>query len=115
MYSRRVYPGRLVYKDKKCLGIQGIIWFIQYSLTQHPQLVILRRRSFICTWVYLSTSHTTRVVMGSGSWACIYIYYSNRSYMVINLKGLDKYEINHTGDGQTGGKTRTEVRTGKIY
>ena len=27
----------------------------------------------------------------------------------------DKYESNHTGDGQTDGQTRTEVRTGKIY
>ena len=35
--------------------------------------------------------------------------------MVINLRGLDKYESNHTGDGQTNGQTRTEVRTGKIY
>ena len=31
--------------------------------------------------------------------------------MVINLRGLDKYESNHTGDGQTGRKTGTEVRT----
>ena len=29
--------------------------------------------------------------------------------MVINLLGLDKYESNHTDDGQTDGKTRTEV------
>ena len=36
-----------------------------------------RRRGFICTWVYLSTSHTTRVVVGSGFWACIYFLYSN--------------------------------------
>ena len=28
---------------------------------------------------------------------------------------LDKCESNHTGDGQTDGKRRTEVRTGKIY
>ena len=28
---------------------------------------------------------------------------------------LDKYESNHTGDGQMDRKTRTEVRTGKIY
>ena len=35
--------------------------------------------------------------------------------MVINLRGLDKYESNHTGDGQTDGQTRTEVRMGKIY
>ena len=27
----------------------------------------------------------------------------------------DKYESNHTGDGKTDGRTRTEVRTGKIY
>ena len=53
--------------------------------------------------------------MGSGFWACIYIFYSNRPSMVINLRGLDKYQSNHTGDGQTDGETRTEVRTGKIY
>ena len=35
--------------------------------------------------------------------------------MVINLVGLDKYDSNHTGDRQTEGKTRMEVRTGKIY
>ena len=35
--------------------------------------------------------------------------------MVINLRGLDKYESNHTSDGQTDGQPRTEVRTGKIY
>ena len=35
--------------------------------------------------------------------------------MVINLRGLDKYEINHTGDGQKYGRTRTEVRTVNIY
>ena len=35
--------------------------------------------------------------------------------MVINLRILDKYKSNHTGDGQTDGQTRTEVRTGKIY
>ena len=28
---------------------------------------------------------------------------------------LDKYDINHTGNGQTDGQTRTEVCTGKIY
>ena len=31
------------------------------------------------------------------------------------LKNIDKYESNHTGDVQTDGQTRTEVRTGKIY
>ena len=35
--------------------------------------------------------------------------------MVINLWRLDKYESNHTGDGQTDGQTRTGVCTGKIY
>ena len=35
--------------------------------------------------------------------------------MVINLRGLDKYESDHTGNGQTDGQTITEVRTGKIY
>ena len=35
--------------------------------------------------------------------------------MVINLWGLDKYEIYYTDDGQTDGKTRTEVQTGEIY
>ena len=71
---------------KKFLGIQGIIWLIQYSLTQHNQLVILRRRRLICTWVHLSTSHTTRVFSESWFWDCINIFYSNRSYMVINLR-----------------------------
>ena len=28
---------------------------------------------------------------------------------------LDKYESNHSGDGQTDGRTRTEGRTGNIY
>ena len=100
---------------QQCLGIQGIIWLIQYYLTQHHQLVILRRRTFICTWVHPSTSHTTRVVAESGFWACIYIFYSNRSSIVINLRGLDKYDSNHTGDGQTDGQTITGVCTGKIY
>ena len=35
--------------------------------------------------------------------------------MIINLRGLNKYKINHTGDGQTDGQTRTEVRTINIY
>ena len=35
--------------------------------------------------------------------------------MVINFMGLDKYDSNHIGDGQTDGQTRMEVRTGKIY
>ena len=48
-------------------------------------------------------------------WASIYIFDSNRSSMVMNLRGLDKYESNHTGDGQTDGQTRTEVRTINIY
>ena len=100
---------------QKFLGNKGIIWLIKYYLTQHHQSVILIRRRFIFIWVYLSNYHTTRVVTESGFWACIYIFYSNRSSMVINLRGLDKYESNHTGDGQTDGKTRTEVCTGKIY
>ena len=61
-------------RKKKCLGIKGIIWLIKYSLIQHHQLVIFRRRRFICTWVHLSTSHTTRVVAESGFWACIHIF-----------------------------------------
>ena len=44
-----------------------------------------------------------------------YIYYSNLSYMVINLWGIDEYESNRTGDGQTDGQTRTRVHMGKIY
>ena len=44
----------------------------------------------------------------------IYIY-SNQSSMVINLRGLDKYESNHRGDEKTDGQTRTEVCTGNIY
>ena len=35
--------------------------------------------------------------------------------MVINLRGIDKYEINHTGDGRTYGQTRMELRKGNIY
>ena len=35
--------------------------------------------------------------------------------MVINFEGLDKYESNHTGDGQKDGQTRMEVRMGNIY
>ena len=49
-----------------CLGTQIIIWLSQYYRTQHGQLVVLRRRRFICTWAHLSTSHTTRVVAESG-------------------------------------------------
>ena len=86
-------PGDLTRQNclqiQKCLGIQGVIWLIQSSLTQHPQLVTLRRRRFICTWVYLSTSHTTRVFVGSGFWACIYIFDSNQSYIAINFRVID--------------------------
>ena len=35
--------------------------------------------------------------------------------MVINFRELDKYEINHTIDGQTDERKITEVRTGNIY
>ena len=35
--------------------------------------------------------------------------------MVVNLRGLYKYDINNTGDGQTYKQTRTEVRMGKTY
>ena len=31
------------------------------------------------------------------------------------IRTVNKYESNHTGDGQTNGQTRTEVRTGKIF
>ena len=96
------------------MGIKGIIWLIQSSLTQHCQLLILRRRRFICTWVHLSTSHTTRVVAESGFGDCIYIFHSNESYMVINFRGLDKYESNDTGDGKKDEKTRMEVCKGNI-
>ena len=53
----------------------------------------------------------------NGFWDCIYIYiyYSNQSSMDINLRVIDKYVSNHTGDGKTDSKTRTEVRTGNIY
>ena len=44
-----------------------------------------------------------------------YIFYSNRSYMVINLWGLDKREINHTGDGQADRKIRMDVSTVNIF
>ena len=30
-------------------------------------------------------------------------------------KKIDKYESNHTGDGQTEGQTITEVCTGNLY
>ena len=36
-----------------------------------------------------------------------------RSYDITGV--VDKYESNHTGDGQTDGQTRIGVRTGKIY
>ena len=65
--------------------------------------------------MHLSTSHTTQVVAESGFWDRIYIFYSNRSSMVINLQGLEKYESNHTDDGKTDNQTRMEVRTRKIY
>ena len=45
----------------------------------------------------------------------IYIYYPKQLSMVINFSVLDKYESNHTGDGETDRRTRMEVRTGKIY
>ena len=77
--------------------------------------MIFRRRGFICTWVHLSTSHAPRIVAESGFGDFMYIYYSNRSYVVINVQGLDKYESNNIGDVQTDGKTITEVRTGEIY
>ena len=35
--------------------------------------------------------------------------------MVINLRGLDKYESNHTGDGQADIQTIMEVRKVNIY
>ena len=35
--------------------------------------------------------------------------------MVINLRGVDKYESNNTGDGQTDGPTIMQVNTGNIY
>ena len=53
-------------QQQKCLGIKDKIWLIQSYLTQHHQLVILRRRSLICTWVHLSTSYTPRVAKTSG-------------------------------------------------
>ena len=31
------------------------------------------------------------------------------------ISPLYKYESNYTGDGQTDGQTKMEVRTGKIY
>ena len=77
--------------------------------------MILSRRRFIFTYVHISTSHTTRVVAENGFGNCIYIFYSNRLSMVINLRILDKYASNNTGDGQTDGQTRTEVHTRKIY
>ena len=83
---------------------------VQYSITQHQQLVILRISRFICTWVHLSSSHTTRVVAESGFWASIYIYYSNRPSMVVNLWGLDKYGSKHTGS-----QTSIQEKIGGTY
>ena len=45
----------------------------------------------------------------------VYIFYANKSSMVINFRGLDKYESNHKGDEQKVGQKITEVRTGDIY
>ena len=90
---------------QQCLGIQGIIWLIQSSLTQHHQLMVLIRHRFICTWVHLSTSHTTRVIAEIGFWYSI--FYSNQSSMVINLQGLDKY-----GSKQTGSRTNAQAKIG---
>ena len=101
------------------LGIRGIIWLIQYSLTQYHQLMILRRRGFICTWVHLSTSHTTRVVAESGFWACIYIFYSNQSSMIVNLWGLDKYGSKHICSQKNiqvnVGETYKQITTDGVY
>ena len=65
--------------------------------------------------MHLGTSHTKIVVAESGFGACVCIFYSNRSSMVINLRGLDKCASDHTGNGQTDDQTRMEVRTVNIY
>ena len=116
------YQGSLTWQIflqiKICLGIQGIIWLSQSSLTQHHQLVVLRRRRFIFICVHKITSHTTRVVTKSGFWD--YVFYSNRSSIFIHLQGLDKYGIEHT-DSRTNiqsniGETCDQIRRyNKIY
>ena len=43
-------------------------------------------------------------------------YYSICHFMVRRfILTVNKYESNHTGDGKTDGRTRTEVHTGKIH
>ena len=96
------------------LRIQVIIWLIQSSLTQHHHLLILVRCRLIFTRMHLSTYHTTRVVAESGFWDCVYIFYSNQSSMVINLRGLYKYESNQrVMDKRTVKQKRRYVR--EIY
>ena len=106
-------------KRQQCLGIQDIICLIQYSLTQHHQLVIFRRRRLICTWVHLSTSHTKRAVAEIGFWDYIYIFYTNRSSMVVNLRILDKYGSKHTGSQKNIqvniGGTFERIKTDRVY
>ena len=88
------YQGLLTWKiylqRQKLLGIQDIIWLIQYSQMQHTQLVGSMRCTLIFTWVHLSTPHNTRQVTESGIW--YYIFYLNKLLMIINFLGFDRDE-----------------------
>ena len=86
-------------------------FFIKSSLTQHHQLVILRRRRFICTWVHLSTSYTTRLVTDSGFWDCIYIFQIDHQGLSICGDYINML-VNIKSTIQTY-KQRLEERTGK--
>ena len=55
------------------LVTQGVIWWNQSSLTQHHQLMVLRRRRLICTWLHIITSHSIRVVAVIGCWDYIFL------------------------------------------
>ena len=46
-----------------------------------------------------------------GSHCYLHLYTKSLFYEIF----LDKYEINHAGDGQTDRKSKTEVGKGKIY
>ena len=66
---------------------------IQYFLTHHHQLVVLRKHRFIFTWVHLSNSHTTRVVTESGFGDCIYTAWLNRiAHFAVGILLLHHYK-----------------------
>ena len=66
-----------------CLGIQGVIWLSKSSLTQHHQLVVLRRHRLILTWVHISTSHATRLVAEIRCWCYIFFIQINHQRLSI--------------------------------